>query len=673
MGSFSYEPLGDVRNIRVVYIEPALAASDPISCSLEIVHLDAKPPPCYEALSYVWGSPRGTIPISCDGKSLLVTPNLLEALRRIRHFRYTRLLWVDAICINQDDPMERSVQVQAMRDIYAKAANVIIWLGEGRHLPSSDISFGKPLTLTLIRKLALMEIAGNWPGMMPNLKRNVQELGWARKSMPGVRWPSLNPDLSKLCTALMRVRNEALQLVTQTLQAILACEWFCRMWILQETVVNFPTVMIADDTILWTELANIFKRIGSIRIHSLGKDSLELKRLKEMDLLRRRIGEFNTLEQPDSTSSPMTTEKAFRVKNLTYLLGISQLFTCSDPRDKVYAFLGLAEEGILSEDALRPDYTIPVTEVYRRVAEYILTTTRSLEIWSVGTTRMLCGLPTWVPDWSVATDEGRWEPRDEDAIVRYFKEFPFNSIDFSKSKDPLELSIMGLRIGIISEVGPELKAQCASEAVSFDNDFLEVSASWEHVVSNTLEDDPYADRISRFLEAITRLDVRSKYTRITFEQWYQVHGSGLFSPISSVEAIPDDTSITSPLGFASSFHQSESSDPWHGPWRDFDRDYRTRFEKPADLLFQITERVKESCYGRSLCSTLDNELGLAPPRAMTGDLVVYFPGGRRPFIIREICGLAGLEQRYELIGDCSLRGLAFRPSRNLPLREFVLR
>ncbi|OCK81951.1 HET-domain-containing protein, partial [Lepidopterella palustris CBS 459.81] len=129
MGSFSYEPLGDVRNIRVVYIEPALAASDPISCSLEIVHLDAKPPPCYEALSYVWGSPRGTIPISCDGKSLLVTPNLLEALRRIRHFRYTRLLWVDAICINQDDPMERSVQVQAMRDIYAKAANVIIWLG----------------------------------------------------------------------------------------------------------------------------------------------------------------------------------------------------------------------------------------------------------------------------------------------------------------------------------------------------------------------------------------------------------------------------------------------------------------------------------------------------------------------------------------------------------------
>jgi hypothetical protein len=63
--------------------------------------------------------------------TLSITPNLHEALRRLRCTTTTQLLWADAICINQDDIDERNIQVNMMSEIYTKAASVAIWLGVG--------------------------------------------------------------------------------------------------------------------------------------------------------------------------------------------------------------------------------------------------------------------------------------------------------------------------------------------------------------------------------------------------------------------------------------------------------------------------------------------------------------------------------------------------------------
>ncbi|KAL8404479.1 hypothetical protein RB594_009368 [Gaeumannomyces avenae] len=84
----------------------------------------------YEALSYVWGSEHNKQPIYIDGDVLCVTANLHVALSHLRHWFLERILWVDAICINQDDKPEKEQQVQSMAKIYAKASRVIVWLGE---------------------------------------------------------------------------------------------------------------------------------------------------------------------------------------------------------------------------------------------------------------------------------------------------------------------------------------------------------------------------------------------------------------------------------------------------------------------------------------------------------------------------------------------------------------
>lgn len=86
-------------------------------------------PPEFEALSYVWGTGVCDQTIQCEGTDLAVTSNVLGALQELRWAATIRFVWIDAICINQDDVQERSYQVTLMRNIYSTAAGVIVWLG----------------------------------------------------------------------------------------------------------------------------------------------------------------------------------------------------------------------------------------------------------------------------------------------------------------------------------------------------------------------------------------------------------------------------------------------------------------------------------------------------------------------------------------------------------------
>jgi hypothetical protein len=93
----------------------------------------------YEALSYACGHPNIKTPIQVHGKAVQVTTNLESALRHLRSPFHPRVLWVDAICISQQDIQERNAQILHMASIYRLAALVIAWLGEGDD--SSDNAF----------------------------------------------------------------------------------------------------------------------------------------------------------------------------------------------------------------------------------------------------------------------------------------------------------------------------------------------------------------------------------------------------------------------------------------------------------------------------------------------------------------------------------------------------
>ncbi|APA13266.1 hypothetical protein sscle_10g080360 [Sclerotinia sclerotiorum 1980 UF-70] len=123
-----YTPLNsDLFQIRRLTLQPAISLNDTLHGNLDVVSLESNPE--YEALSYVWGATTPAKTINLDGLLISITPNLENALRNLRLTNLPRILWVDALCINQDDLDERASQVALMRRVYSEATTVLIWLG----------------------------------------------------------------------------------------------------------------------------------------------------------------------------------------------------------------------------------------------------------------------------------------------------------------------------------------------------------------------------------------------------------------------------------------------------------------------------------------------------------------------------------------------------------------
>ena len=133
MSSYPYSLLpSDGENIRLLRLLPNEDKAAPLRCELCNYSLQKLGPRThlYEALSYVWGDPRKTLPIYLHDNQFPVTVNLYAALLRLRDHSFERIIWVDAICINQQSLEERGQQVQLMAKIYSNAHRVIVWLGE---------------------------------------------------------------------------------------------------------------------------------------------------------------------------------------------------------------------------------------------------------------------------------------------------------------------------------------------------------------------------------------------------------------------------------------------------------------------------------------------------------------------------------------------------------------
>lgn len=139
MVEFVYPALPEEPDVtRMVHLLPHADRNAPVECKLFDYDLSGKDgnSHAYEALSYCWeGNNRSNL-IALNGCELGVTKNLYAALQHIRDRQIPRTLWIDAICINQDDNDgefgEKTKQIPLMGSIYAKAGRVIVWLGDGR-------------------------------------------------------------------------------------------------------------------------------------------------------------------------------------------------------------------------------------------------------------------------------------------------------------------------------------------------------------------------------------------------------------------------------------------------------------------------------------------------------------------------------------------------------------
>ena len=355
--SLQYEKIDRSGVIRLIRLFPS-KRDESIKCELSTHDLKVECP-SYEALSYCWGNANEKVNITCNDACLQVTTNLAAALKSLRHPEWIRILWIDAICINQNNVEERTQQVSIMRDIYQHARQTVIWLGDAKSDSGSAIDACERLLVAIFDRDAGRSFAADF---------NEQ-----RRRNPF----DIRPALSKGFT--MPKRDEVI-----AISRLLKRSWFERVWVIQEVGSASTVSMICGDKqidfdVFWLALIAAFPTTEYWR------------EIAEGDILQLYL--FMMARNRD-TCAP-------HIFDLLSLLTRTRTFLSTDPRDKVFALYGLTTSNLSSMN-LRVDYQLTTAEVFTQVTLAILRSAKDLEILEAprSGTELQASIPSWVTDWS---------------------------------------------------------------------------------------------------------------------------------------------------------------------------------------------------------------------------------------------------------------------------------
>jgi len=376
LDQYRYEKL-DKDEIRLL----RLHAGDAPWIECELVACRLGQLPWFEAISYTWGTSNMLDTILVRARSspgsepdvprqIPVTANAHAVLRNRRSMRHSRLLWIDSICINQQDDVEKTHQVGLMRTIYKRAGRVVVWLGaeDGGEIDAPEARRAKHM----LYEVAFLGHFYKHEVVHERLHRRYAH-HWVGEPMRS-HWSAL----IRLCTN----------------------PYWGRMWIVQEIALACSVeIVYGPEYISWPLLAFV---MGIFR-------QSEGMYLSQLLVSKRPAGSIHPGVPMSVVMVPMIRRIDNRGSNLPTnfidLLCQLQVQQAKDPRDKVFGFLGLLPEDELHSSVMA-DYGKSVTEVYRDVARYILASQgidRVLSRGGVGFPRSHCVdcLPSWLPDWDM--------------------------------------------------------------------------------------------------------------------------------------------------------------------------------------------------------------------------------------------------------------------------------
>ncbi|KAL8344915.1 hypothetical protein RB601_005110 [Gaeumannomyces tritici] len=303
-----------------------------ITCSM----LDSGRTHPYEALSYVWGSEKNKLSIYIDGVEQSVRANLHHALSHLRDCFVERVLWIDAICINQDDNEEKGQQVQSMAKIYAKASRVIVWLVDppdsGDQSDNGDQAGGGGRALEAIRAAAAAEHAA---------------------------------------AGEQRVDSQLDERERRAILGLLERKWFRRIWVLQE-VAAARHVLIKYGS---TEIDGYAFCLGLGVLGPFYKTHPNLQALIPpiAHLIKDAI--FRRRHDRNDTSRP--ARFSLNIRPLNELVDMYHTRQATNPLDKVYALLGMSSD----DPRIKVDYKSSWKDLFRELVNFSLSSAVSVSTW----------------------------------------------------------------------------------------------------------------------------------------------------------------------------------------------------------------------------------------------------------------------------------------------------
>ena len=376
---YRYNELQDSQ-IRLLRLYAAETSTDTIECSLETVDLSNMEDREYDALSYTWGTEEATQKIvlrtrwsqldaTATGKAKLknavqkvkarddviknkvyVRPNLEDVLRQFRNTGDDQddvILWIDALCINQEDEKEKSKQVAKMAEIYSNAKDVLIWLG--KEYKQSNIAMD----------------------FIPKLRHYEQSEALISQISNRTQWTAF-ADLIKR-------------------------EWFSRRWVVQEVALAKDRyIFCGGKSLNWSDFehgVSYFTDKVDL-ILALFTSSAESRNNAKIVEDIRMVGATAMVDTMNDSFRWGEDNNFQRLSSLEKLVTSLPMFESVDPRDTVFGLLSIAQDTrnwdgfsrqlneSLSDGRvlLEADYSKTILEVFKDFTAFCVHTADSLDI-----------------------------------------------------------------------------------------------------------------------------------------------------------------------------------------------------------------------------------------------------------------------------------------------------
>jgi hypothetical protein len=587
---FIYDPLPHGQWVRFIRVLPG-ERDDPVSVELFCCSLDKAP--SYEAISYVWGDPTDQKEIICNKKSHLITRNLYSALQIFRLKDQPRVLWADAVCIDQNNDMERGHQVNFMGAIFCNAEKVLAWLGES----GSDEA----------------KVARGFEYMNEVVSYFLENADQIRSNYPP---NSQQTDVRRIVRAInFKPQDDSSNL--RAVDFVFRNSYFKRVWILQEVMfgrtvdVYYGDIFMALSTLVTYNSINSIKKDANHRLRFGGRVSDAFWYI------------WSTSPAQDTwvTENTLLPEYAAyirrkRVTSFSDIVDTGRKFEASDKRDYIYAFLGhpTAKIGQDEKLILDADYSIDIPQLNVIYSTQMVVKTGTLvhleTMYHPNREALELDSPllSWVRDWNPKKIRTKRIPLSRDKILKAIDYQPSTFIDSQNRLHTIGLVIDTVSFCTSQNFGP--KVDFSTEKNVFEECWDELKKEMPDV--NILD--------------FTRLYVSVGWRELDHPSRRKLRDLREFAKQKCTE----------------DFH-SEIEEVWKTHRDDSERGSVRRFLSTLKMYYRT----------RRVFLTESDEVGLGPRLMQKGDICCTIFGSRCMSIIRP----TGEENTYKLIGVCTVSGL----------------
>jgi hypothetical protein len=621
-GTFVYSPLhAEKREIRLLTLHAGAWESE-IRCDLKHESLDN--PPDYEALSYEWGpqdNPRqirleyhrfglgahhlrlGSHSLRLSSHRHNVTQNLEAALRHLRSPSNKRVLWIDAICINQSDLDERAQQVQQIRSIYTQAKTVLAWVGLATEHSDDAID-------TLQQLGQLMDQHGD-ELLNPKAGSDTEEMIHSRMEAHGFSLASRN--WSHVWEFLER-------------------PYWSRIWVLQELAVRglvttvLPCQIICGtayiDKLIWHKACfGLLFLIWTIRSVTSAGDILEPNKSR----LLRSKGHAPGLSMHQAIVAANSTTQT---PTLLWMQLVTWRFEATDDRDMIFALLGLVPD---NDKAVEPNYTKPTSDVLMDYVTFFINRDKSLDC--IGSNRRAhCStLPTWAPE--LHTHHYAHETcLGGEILIRHYNASSSRPAEVQFDRDRKILSVRGTTIGTVQGVIGPWSVDAHTDGC--------------HKIYDDVIASPEMQAMKQFFDSLKRFLADSAMASDRLEAFWRTLIAD--KPAEAmVLHMNDDVELSRSdiehgfriiFGLDSIPHDGQPENP--------------NYARLATIVEPFSKAANSALPNRTFFTLSDGRMGLGPYFAEMGDLVVVLYGSKVPFVLRPAS-----DGCYQVIGKAYCHGV----------------